>query len=77
MNKNIFAMSQREKRRLKIKELPDNLSDALDQLERDKVVCEALGDHITRHYLDAKRQEWAVYLSHVHPWEQERYLREY
>jgi glutamine synthetase len=77
VNKNIFAMSQREKRRLKIKELPDNLSDALDNLERDKVICRALGDHIARHYLDAKRQEWAAYLSHVHPWEQDRYLREY
>ena len=35
------------------------------------------GGATTRHYLDAKRQEWAAYLSHVHPWEQERYLAEY
>jgi glutamine synthetase len=77
VNKNIFAMSQREKSRLKIKEIPDNLSDALDNLERDKVLLEALGDHIAENFLEAKRQEWASYLSHVHPWEQERYLHEY
>ncbi len=77
VNKNIFTMSEREKRRLRIKQLPPDLSSALDKLERDKVLQEALGDHIFDHYLGAKRQEWADYISHVHPWEQERYLHGY
>jgi glutamine synthetase len=77
INKNIFTMSQREKRRLRIGALPANLSDALDELEKDPVICSALGDHILENYLRAKRQEWADYISHVHPWEQERYLAEY
>jgi glutamine synthetase len=77
INKNIFTMSQREKRRLKIGQLPANLSEALDELEKDAVVSAALGDHILENYLRAKRQEWADYISHVHPWEQERYLGEY
>jgi glutamine synthetase len=74
VNKNIFAMSQREKKRRKIEELPADLSTALDFLEKDEVVRSALGDHIASHFMLAKRQEWADYLSHVHPWEQERYL---
>jgi glutamine synthetase len=74
VNKNIFAMSQREKRRRKIDELPADLSSALDHLEKDSVVRSALGEHIASHFAMAKRQEWAEYLSHVHPWEQERYL---
>ncbi len=77
VNKNIFAMSQREKRRLKIDELPANLSAALDSLEKDKVILAALGDHIAEHFLRAKRAEWADYISHVHPWERERYLNAY
>jgi glutamine synthetase len=77
VNKNIFAMSQREKRRLKIGELPANLAEALDRLEKDAVVKEALGDHILEHYVNAKREEWADYISQVHPWEQERYLTSY
>jgi glutamine synthetase len=77
INKNIFTMSQREKRRLKIGQLPANLSEALDEMEKDPVVTGALGEHIFEHYLRAKRQEWADYISHVHPWEQERYLSEY
>ena len=77
VNKNIFAMSEREKKRLKIKQLPASLSEALDNLEKDKVLKEALGDHIFDLYVESKRQEWHDYISSVHPWEQERYLAEY
>jgi glutamine synthetase len=77
INKNIFTMSAREKRRLRIAQLPANLHEALDDLEKDAVVRGALGEHIFEHYLRAKRQEWADYISHVHPWEQDRYLGEY
>jgi len=77
VNKNIFEMSERQKKRLKIRQLPANLSEALDNLEKDDVVKEALGPHILENYLRAKRQEWADYISHVHPWEQERYLEAY
>ena len=77
VNKNIFTMSNREKRRLRIGQLPANLSEALDEMEKDEVVKGALGDHILENYLRAKRREWEEYISHVHPWEQERYLSEY
>lgn len=77
VNKNIFAMSQREKRRLKIGSLPVDLSAALDHLERDKVMKEALGEHIFTQFIAAKRQEWHDYIAHVHPWERDRYLNQY
>jgi glutamine synthetase len=77
VDKNIFTMSQREKRRLRIGELPGDLSGALDALEKDQVILDALGPHIAEQYVAAKRQEWAEYISHVHPWEQDRYLSAY
>jgi glutamine synthetase len=77
VNKNIFEMSHREKRRLRIGQLPANLWEALAELEKDSVVTAALGPHIFEHYLQAKRSEWEEYISHVHPWEQGRYLAEY
>ncbi|MGD2114857.1 MAG: type I glutamate--ammonia ligase [Acidobacteriota bacterium] len=77
VNKNIFEMSERQKKRLKIRQLPANLSEALDNLEKDSVVKEALGEHILENYLRAKRQEWADYISHVHPWERDMYLEAY
>ena len=57
VNKNIFKMSDREKRRLRIKALPRDLREALDCLEKDKVVQTALGEHIYEHFLAAKRGE--------------------
>ncbi len=77
VNENIFAMSERKKKRLGIRQLPPDLNAALDQLERDKVMRDALGDHIATHFIRAKRQEWAEFISHVHPWELERYLEQY
>ena len=34
VNKNIYKMSHRERRHLRIDELPSNLSEALDELEK-------------------------------------------
>jgi glutamine synthetase len=77
VNENIFEMSEREKRRRKIEQLPANLSEALDYLEKDDVVKNALGEHIHQHFVEAKRAEWATYISRVHPWEVEEYLQAY
>jgi len=77
INKNIFKMSHRERRHLRIDELPGNLSEALDAMEKDDLVGATLGDHITTHFLEAKREEWADYIRHVSPWEHERYLKIY
>ena len=74
---NVYTMSARERGRLKIKSLPANLGEAVDQLEKDDVVKEALGAHIAEHYVEAKRSEWNEYIAAVHPWELDRYLSSY
>jgi glutamine synthetase len=73
VNTNVFAMSSRERQRLRIEELPRNLGEALDALAGDRVVRAALGEHIFSHFTQAKRTEFETYLAHVHPWEVERY----
>jgi glutamine synthetase len=77
VKKNVYKMSVRDRRRHKIEDLPANLNQALDMLERDKTVQEALGKHIYRHFMDAKRAEWRSYIEQVHPWEIETYLANY
>jgi glutamine synthetase len=77
VNKNIYTMSHRERRHLRIDDLPANLSEALDEFEKDDLVRETLGEHIFQHFLEAKREEWADYIRHVSPWEMERYLGVY
>jgi glutamine synthetase len=75
--KNIYRMSHRERRHLRIDELPANLSDALDHLQKSDLMEETLGDHILAHFLAAKRAEWDSYIRHVSGWEVERYLNTY
>ncbi len=77
VNKNIFTMSYRERRRHRIDELPRDLHEALDYLEKDPVICEALGDHIYERFVEAKRQEWLEYSAMVSQWEIEKYLGKY
>ncbi|CAN5527302.1 type I glutamate--ammonia ligase [soil metagenome] len=77
IQKNIFHMSIRDKRRHKIKELPGTLNLAVDALEKSRFVRGVLGDHIFAHYIEAKRLEWEDYKMQVHAWEVERYLTSY
>jgi glutamine synthetase len=77
VNKNIYKMSHRERRHLRIDELPGSLTEALDELEKDDLVRETLGDHIFNHFLEAKREEWFDYIRQVSPWEVARYLAAY
>jgi glutamine synthetase len=77
VNRNIFDMSMREKKRLKIHQLPASLDEALDFLEKDTMLREALGDHIFKHFLFNKRTEWSEYIKEIHDWELKRYLDRY
>ncbi len=60
-----------------IQELPGSLGEAIDALEQDEVIADALGDHVFTHYIEAKREEWDEYKTQVSEWERERYLEAY
>jgi glutamine synthetase len=60
-----------------IKELPGTLGEAINELEADPVICEALGDHVLSHFIEAKRTEWDEYRTQVSDWEVERYLEQF
>ena len=74
---NIWEMSFREKRRLRIDDLPHDLNEACDELEKNREIQDALGEHITTNFLEAKRQEWREYISQVSDWEMDNYLLKY
>jgi len=54
--------------------LPRHLPAALEALAGDGVIAGALGEHVTRRFLEAKEDEWERFHSRVHPWEVEEYL---
>jgi glutamine synthetase len=51
------ALGHEERRRRGIARLPATLGEALDALERDEVLCAALGETLAREYLIVKRSE--------------------
>ena len=53
---------------------PENLSLALDALESDEALYEAVGTEITDHFVAMKRAEWARYARAVTDWELREYL---
>ncbi len=57
--------------------LPESLNRALDALEEDEVIHEALGPYMFDRFLNAKRLEWREYRLEVTEWELQKYLSLY
>jgi glutamine synthetase len=53
--------------------LPQSLGEAVDALERDALLCEALGPSLAPEFIAAKRGEWIAHARHVSDWEMQRY----
>lgn len=77
ISRNIYRMHDAERRELGIEHLPESLGAALDYLEADPVVWEAVGEHIAQRFVEAKRLEWDMYRHEVHQWELDQYLTMY
>ncbi|SFB82622.1 L-glutamine synthetase [Halobiforma haloterrestris] len=74
VRENIYEFDERKREEYGIDTLPSNLGDAVDALEEDEVVYDALGDHVAPKFVEAKRQEFEEYLVDVSQWELDRYL---
>jgi len=57
--------------------LPENLQGAIQELKKDQVVQEALGEHLLDKFIRAKEIEWESYRAQVHSWETEEYLTKF
>jgi glutamine synthetase len=77
VDKNIWTLSVRERRKYRIQELPRDLGEAIELLKKSKLVKQALGEHIFAHFVAAKEQEWQEYIAQVHEWEIDQYLAAY
>jgi glutamine synthetase len=77
IQRNIYEMSVRDRRKHKIKELPGTLREALANLQRDDLIRKALGEHVFSKFVDAKSREFDSYRITVHDWELDKYLAEY
>ena len=74
---NLYEVPEKELHERGIDFLPTSLKDALSHLEKDEVLCKALGEKYARYYIEVKHQEWEQYHQNVSQWETDHYLAAY
>jgi glutamine synthetase len=72
-NMNLYELSPEALKAEGIEILPQNLHEALLALEKDTLLCEAMGP-VAGEFLNLKHREWVEYMRHVSDWELKRYL---
>lgn len=77
VDRNIYLMDEAERKKAGITDLPDTLLAAVNDLDTDEVIKAALGSHMARTFVDAKRLEYQAYRQEVSQWELETYLEQY
>jgi glutamine synthetase len=74
INEDVFLFTHDDLVERGIDTLPGTLDEALDELEADGLMKEALGEHVMASFLRARRAEWDEYRIQVSQWELDRYL---
>ncbi|WP_435365016.1 type I glutamate--ammonia ligase [Haloarchaeobius sp. DYHT-AS-18] len=74
VRENIYEFDEQKREEYGINTLPTNLGEAVDALEEDEVIGDALGEHVYEKFVEAKRAEFKDYLVDVSDWELDRYL---
>jgi len=74
IRENIYDFDEEKREEYGIETLPGNLGEAIDALEEDEVILDALGEHVGPKFLEAKKQEYGEYIVEVSDWELDRYL---
>ena len=74
VEKNIYSLSEREREKYGIEQLPESLGHALSLMSESELVRETLGDHVYHNFLHVKHKEWDEYRTQVTKWETDKYL---
>jgi glutamine synthetase len=77
IRENIYEFDEATREEYGIGTLPENLGEAIEELEDDEVVSDALGEHVYENFVEAKSQEHKEYLVSVSEWEIEQYLEKF
>ncbi|WP_135534813.1 type I glutamate--ammonia ligase [Halostella pelagica] len=77
VREDIYEFDDEKREEYGIETLPPNLGAAVDALQDDEVVTEALGEHVGEKFAQAKNADYADYKTHVSSWEEEKYLEKF
>ena len=74
VRENIYEFDAEKREEYGIETLPPNLGAAVDALEDDEVIQDALGEHVAEKFIQAKQAEYDEYKAEVSEWELDSYL---
>ncbi|MGQ4913939.1 MAG: glutamine synthetase family protein [Candidatus Asgardarchaeia archaeon] len=80
--RNLYKLTEEERKKLGIKTLPGSLDVALEEMKKAPFIKEVLGEHIYTKFIELKTKEWKEYTSEVKEpytqevteWERKKYL---
>ena len=74
IDKNLYELSEKERKEMGIESLPDSLGHAIAIAEDSELVKRILGPHIFPRYIELKKMEWEEYRIQVTEYENKKYL---
>jgi len=74
VEKNIYWLSESEREKEDIGQLPESLGHALSFMDESILLKDTLGEHIFDNFLHVKRHQWDNYRTQVTQWELDKYL---
>ncbi len=77
VEENLYHFTDEDLKRRNVPTLPATLGEAVDEMEKDPIIRQALGDHVFDRLTEAQRAEWGEFRRHVSQWERDRYLEIY
>ena len=77
VTENLYDMDESLRQAKGIECLPQDLNEALELMQKDKLVMDVLGEHVAEAFLHCKRAEWEEYRAHVSAWERDKYIIAY
>jgi glutamine synthetase len=77
VEENLYHFTEDDLQRRNVRTLPTTLGEAIEELSRDEVIKDALGDHVYERLTEGQRQEWSAFCRHVTAWERDRYIEVY
>ena len=77
VREDIYEFDESTREEYGIEMLPGSLEEAIDALEADPVILEALGEHVSGKFIQASREDYLDYRTYVTDWEIEKYLTKF
>jgi len=74
---NMYELSDKELKKLKVEQLPQTLLEAVEALDKDPLSKQVMGPELKKSYVDLKTAEWWDYHNHISDWEIEKYLTKF